>query len=188
NQMLSKVLENDYKEPNDELNQMVKDVISTIKENMSLKKFETMDVSENELVSEYTHGEGNIGVLVKMKAEKPEALEKQEVKDFLFDCALHVAAFNPMFLDKSDIDDSYKKEQEDIFKNSVAESGKPANVIDNIVKGKMNKHFSEICFLQQGFVKDDKNSVEKTLKELSDKVGSELNIVEYIYYRVGMDN
>ncbi|MCF7946908.1 MAG: elongation factor Ts, partial [Spirochaetia bacterium] len=62
------------------------------------------------------------------------------------------------------------------------------NVIDNIVKGKMNKHFSEICFLQQGFVKDDKNSVEKTLKALSDKVGSELKIVEYIYYRVGMDN
>lgn len=188
NQMLSKVLENDYKEPNDELNQMVKDVISTIKENMSLKKFETMNVSENELVSEYTHGEGNIGVLVKMKAEKPEALQNQEVKDFLFDCALHAAAFNPMFLDKSDIDEAYKKEQEDIFKNSVAESGKPANVIDNIVKGKMNKHFSEICFLQQGFVKDDKISVEKTLKALSDKVGSELKIVDYIYYRVGMDN
>ncbi|MCF7946303.1 MAG: translation elongation factor Ts, partial [Spirochaetia bacterium] len=172
NQMLSKILENDYKKPNDELNQMVKDVISTIKENMSLKKFETMNISDNELVSEYTHGEGNIGVLVKMKAEKPEALHNQEVKDFLFDCALHAAAFNPMFLDKSDIDEAYKKEQEDIFKKSFAESGKPANVIDNIVKGKMNKHFSEICFLQQGFVKDDKNSVEKTLKALSDKVGS----------------
>lgn len=187
NNLLEKVIENGYTESNEELEAMVKDVISTIKENMSLKQFETINIAENEAAADYIHGEGSLGVLVKMQAEDPAVLEKEEVKAFLFDCALHVAAFNPLYLDKTNVDDAYIKEQEEIYRKQVAELGKPANVIDNIVKGKINKHFSEICFLQQGFVKDDKTSVEDTMKALGKKVGSALSITDYRYYRVGQD-
>jgi len=187
NSLLEKVIENGYTESNEELEAMVKDVISTIKENMSLKRFETLDIAENEAAADYIHGEGSLGVLVKMKAENPAVLQNDEVKSFLFDCALHAAAFNPLYLDKSDVDDTYIREQEEIYRKQVAELGKPANVVDNIVKGKINKHFSEICFLQQGFVKDDKTSVENTMKELGKKVGSSLSITDFLYYRVGQD-
>ncbi|MGM0431215.1 MAG: translation elongation factor Ts [Spirochaetota bacterium] len=182
--MCKVILEKGYTEPNAELEQMVTDLISTIKENMSLKRFKVLDIAANQYVAQYIHGEGTIGVLVKLEAEDAAKLT-QEVKDFAFDCALHVAAFNPLYLDKSDIDQSYVDEQKEIFEKQVADLGKPANVVENIVKGKLNKHFTEICLLQQGFVKDDKVSVEKKLAELSKQVGTTVKLTDYIYYSVG---
>lgn len=185
NDLIAEVIEKGYTEKNEELENMVKDLISTIKENMSLKRFEVLELSENDMAAEYIHGEGSIGVLVKLNAEDKSALENEKVKEFLFDCALHIAAFNPVYLDKGDVDEAYLAEQIDIFTNQVAAMGKPANVVENIVKGKINKHYSEICFLQQGFVKDDKTSVERVLAALSKEVGTKLQITDYRYYKVG---
>jgi elongation factor Ts len=183
-QMLQAAYDNGYTEINDELNKMVTDLISKIKENMSAKRLAVLDIADNEYVAQYIHGEGSIGVLVKIAAEDASKLT-EEVKEFAFDCALHIAAFNPAYKDKSDVEQSYIDEQVEIFSKQVAALGKPANVVENIVKGKLNKHFTEISFLQQGFVKDDKVSVEKKLAELSKAVGTKLSIADYISYRVG---
>lgn len=182
--LIDTILEKGYTSIVPELEDMVKDLISKIKENMSLKRFSVLDIAENQYVAEYIHGEGTIGVLVELEAEDPSKIN-QQVKDFAFDCALHIAAFNPLYLDKSDVDAEYLAEQTEIFSKQVAALGKPANVIENIIKGKLNKHFSEICFLQQGFVKDDKVSVEKTLANLSKEIGTALKVVGYTYYKVG---
>jgi len=182
--LIDTILEKGYTSIVPELEDMVKDLISKIKENMSLKRFSVLDIAENQYVAEYIHGEGAIGVLVELEAEDSSKIN-QQVKDFAFDCALHIAAFNPLYLDKSDVDAEYLAEQTEIFSKQVAALGKPANVIENIIKGKLNKHFSEICFLQQGFVKDDKVSVEKTLANLAKEIGTTLKVVGYTYYKVG---
>ncbi|MCD4680373.1 MAG: hypothetical protein K8S00_08300, partial [Bacteroidales bacterium] len=119
--------------------------------------------------------------------DDPVILQNDKIKVFLFDCALHIAAFNPMCLSKENVDDEYLAEQKDIFTKQVAALGKPANIVENIVKGKLNKHFSEICFLQQGFVKDDKSSVETVLKSLSKELGANLEILDYKYFKVGSE-
>lgn len=183
-QMLEVALDKGYSSINEELEQMVTDLISKIKENMSAKRLSALDIADNEHVAEYIHGEGSIGVIVKIAAEDGSKIT-DEVKEFAFDCALHIAAFNPTYRDKSDVDQAYVDEQTEIFTKQVAALGKPANVVDNIVKGKLNKHFTEICFLQQGFVKDDKVSVEKKLAELSKAVGTKITIADYITFRVG---
>lgn len=183
-QMLDVALDKGYSSINEELEQMVTDLISKIKENMSAKRLSALDIADNEHVAEYIHGEGSIGVIVKIAAEDGSKIT-DEVKEFAFDCALHIAAFNPTYRDKSDVDQAYVDEQTEIFTKQVAALGKPANVVDNIVKGKLNKHFTEICFLQQGFVKDDKVSVEKKLAELSKAVGTKITIADYITFRVG---
>jgi len=167
------------------LDDKIKEAISTIKENMELKRFSTLSIGENEMVKEYIHGEGSIGVLVKFKADSKETLAKPEVQEFAFDCALHIAAFNPLFLKQDSIDQSYKQEQEQIFRKQAESLGKPEKVLEGIVKGKMNKHFSEICLLDQGFVKEEKLSVEKKMKEVAKSAGGSLEILDYIYYKVG---
>jgi len=161
--LLSTVFEKNKTEIDEELENMVKDLISTIKENMTIKRFSVLDLAANEIASDYIHGEGVLGVLVKMKAENPAVLETEAVKEFLFNCALHIAAFSPLYLSSELVDAEYLEEQKDIFTKQVAAMDKPANVVENIVKGKINKHFSEICFLQQPFVKDDKSSVSQVL-------------------------
>ena len=170
-----------------ELEAKVQDLITKIKENMSLKRFIVWDVSQNQMVSEYIHGEGSLGVLVKLESDTPEALSNEAVKEFANDCALHVAAFTPRYLSSDRVDDDYIAEQTDIFTKQTLALGKPEKVVPGIVQGKLNKHFSEICFLQQPFVKDDSQSVEKVLASLSKDTGAKLSVTDYMLFRVGVD-
>lgn len=178
-------LKSNTNEITSEMKDRVTETISVIKENIALKRFKKMDISENEMVMNYIHGGGSIGILVKLESEKKEALDIEKVKTMGFDCALHLAAFNPEYLSRKDIPADYVKEQEEIFTVQAKNLGRPEKVLEGIVKGKMNKHFSEICFLDQPFVKDDKQSVTKVLEALSKDVGSKISVSEFIYYRVG---
>ncbi len=178
-------LNNDANEITSEMKERVTETISTIKENISLKRFKKMEISEDEIVLNYIHSGGSIGILVKLKSEKKEALDDKKVETMGFDCALHIAAFNPEHLSRENIPTDYLKEQEEIFTTQAKNLERPEKVLEGIVRGKMNKHFSEICFLDQPFVKDDKQSVSKVLDALSKEVGSKISVSEYIYYRVG---
>ncbi len=186
--LLDTIIKKNKSEIDDELNEMVKDTISTIKENMTLKRFSTMEIGENELIREYVHGEGAIGVLVKLKADSAETLKKDEVTQFAFDTALHIAAFNPLYLDRESVDENYLEEQEAIFRKQAENLGKPEKVLEGIVKGKLNKHFSEICLLDQGFVKEEKQSVEKMMKSIAKDAGGGLSISDFAYFRVGEES
>lgn len=181
----STIIEKGLTEKTAELDEKVKDTISTIKENMELKRFTTLPIASGEMVSEYVHGEGSIGVLVKMKADSADVLENEQVKEFAFDCALHIAAFNPLYLSRDRVDAEYTREQEAIFRKQAENLGKPEKVLEGIVKGKLNKHYSEICLLDQGFVKEEKKSVAQKLKEVASQAGGKLEIVDFIYYKVG---
>lgn len=183
--LVSTIVEKGMTEADGELEERVKATISTIKENMGIKRFQSFSLAENEMATEYIHGNGEIGVLLKLKADKKEVLENAAVKEFAFDTALHIAAFNPTYLDRSQIDEAYKKEQEEIFTKQAENLGKPEKVIAGIVKGKLNKHFAEICLLDQGFVKDEKQSVNKVMEQISKDAGGKLEIVDYLYYKLG---
>ncbi len=178
-------LEKGYTEVNDELEGMVKDLITIIKENMALKQLHVYNIGENEFASSYIHGNGALAVLVQFKSDNAKIFESAEVQEFANDCALHVAAFTPTYLNTAAVDESYIKEQTEIFTVQAQNLGKPAKVVEGIVKGKLNKHLSEICFLQQPFVKDDSMSVEKKAKEIGKAAGGSLEIINYAFLRAG---
>ncbi len=178
-------IKSDAAEVTEEMKAKVVETISVIKENISLKRFKKMSIADDEIVVDYIHGGGTIGILVKLNSEKKEILENEKVKAMGFDCALHLAAYNPVHLSREDIPAEYVKEQEEIFTVQAKNLGRPEKVLEGIVKGKMNKHFAEICFLEQPFVKDDKQSVAKVLEALSKELGSKITVSEFIYYRVG---
>jgi elongation factor Ts len=184
-----KVLEKGYTGINDELKGMVTELATKIRENMGLKRIKTVNASPAEYLTQYIHGDGNIGVVVKLGADKPGVFADEELKAFAFNIALHIAAFNPMALSRDKIDSAWLKEQEDIFRRQMeqdeAMKGKPANVVDNILKGKVNKFLKEICLMDQGYVKDEKLTVAQALAEAGKKAGAVISINEYVYYKVG---
>lgn len=180
------IVANGYTSIVPELETKVQNLITTIKENMSLKRFEVFDVAGNQLVSQYVHGEGSLAVLVAFESDKPEIFKLDRVREFAFDCALHVAAFSPRYLSRSHVDEAYVKEQTEIFTKQTLALGKPEKVVPGIVQGKLNKHYSEVCFLQQPFVKDDSKSVEQMISALSGEVGAKIAVIRYSYYRVGV--
>ena len=169
-----------------ELNDKMLDLATRVRENMNLTRLIHVKAENNEYISRYVHSDKKTGVIVVLKADDPTVFEKKEVKDFAYDCCLHAAAFVPLYVKKEDVEPSYIKEQEEIFRGQVADLDKPDNVKEGIVKGKINKHLSEICFLEQPFVKDDKVSVAKKMNEIGKAAGSDLSLSRLIIYRLGV--
>ncbi|MCL2294703.1 MAG: translation elongation factor Ts [Spirochaetes bacterium] len=185
NDLAEEIISSGAESVNEKLTGMIAETITMLKENMTLKRFKTIPLANNEYAVDYIHGTGNIGTIVKLKAENADAFAKDAVKALAFDLALHAAAFAPVALSEKDVPEAYIKEQEEIFKKQAENLDKPENVLQGIIKGKINKHLSEICFLNQPFVKDDKKKVLQALADVSKEAGSKIELVEYLYYKLG---
>lgn len=187
NKIAAYLAENKVSEVNADVEELVKEAISILKENMGAKRIATMEVSDSDCVVDYLHNNGKIGVLVKLSCDSAETAAKDEVKALGMDLALHAAAFNPSYLNRDKVDAAYIAEQEDIFKGQAATMDKPEKVIAGIIKGKLNKHLSQICFVDQAFVKNDKLSCAQACAEVAKAVGGKIELTEYIYMMVGQD-
>ena len=176
-------------EKTDALETMVKEAIAVIKENMVLGRIVYWTVADNEVVVDYAHNGGTIGTMVKLTCDSPATAAKEEVKALAFDLALHAAAFSPSYLNRSAVDPAYLKEQEGIFTTQANNMGdKPEKVIQGIVQGKLNKHLAQICFVDQGFVKEDKKSVGQIISEIAKAVGGSVELTDYSYIAVGQED
>ena len=182
-------LEKGFHEPNETLNGLVTDLATKIRENMSLKRLKYIPAEKGQYLVSYNHGDGNIGVVVRCASDKPEVFINDEVRAFIFSLALHVAAFKPLFLDRTKIDSAWLAEQEEIFRTQMKQDekmqGKPEKVLEGILKGKVSKFLSEICFVEQGYVKDEKMTVTQALSEIQKKTGAKIEVLEYVYFKVG---
>jgi elongation factor Ts len=187
--IVNAVVESGSADKSDKLELMVKEAIAILKENMLLGKLVCWNVADNEQVVNYSHNGGQIGVLVRLSCDSAATAGKDEVKALAFDLALHAAAFNPTYLNRDGIDASYIKDQEDIFTTQANNLGdKPEKVIKGIVQGKLNKHLGQICFLEQGFVKEDKKAVKQVLAETAKAVGGSIELTDYAYIAVGQED
>jgi elongation factor Ts len=163
----------------------VKEVVGIIKENMELRRLGLLSAGPQELLVDYIHGEGRLGVLVKVTLSSAELAKNPRVKEVAFDLALHTAAFAPQYLSRDRVPKEYIAEQEAIFRKQAESTGKPEKVLQGIAQGKLNKHLSEICFLEQGFVRDPNLKVSKLLENLGKEIGGKMTISDYLYYKVG---
>lgn len=151
----------------------LKELIAKIGENMNIRRF-VLTESKDGFVKDYIHLGGKIGVLVSINGEKTE-----ETEEIAKDVAMHAAAMAPKFIDKSEVTEEVLDKEKEIARIQLEKEGKPANIIDKILIGKMNKFYEENCLLQQKFVKDDKITVEKYLKK------SGLKLVDCTRYLIG---
>jgi len=163
----------------------VQGTVGRIKENITLRRLHVLEAGVNDLIMDYIHGEGKIGVMVKFSLSDSSLRDNAKVKEVGFDLTLHTAAFAPLFLTRDNVPGEYLKEQEEIFAKQAEKLGKPENVVKGIVQGKLNKHLAEICFVEQPFVRDQNIKVSKVLEALSKEIGGKVEIGEYVYYKIG---
>jgi elongation factor Ts len=185
NRILDKLAAEGARSDGAALEAMVAEAAGIIKENMGLRRYKVVEAAAGDLLVDYVHGEGRIGVILRFKLGSPAMAADPRVKETTFDLALHVAAFAPAYLSRDRVDPAYIAEQEAIFRKQAEGLDKPANVLAGIVKGKVNKHLGEICLLEQGFVKDEKIKVSKVLEDLGKQAGGKIEIAEYLYFKVG---
>lgn len=160
-------------------------LIATIGENMNLRRAVALEVSQG-VVAGYMHsaaapGLGKIGVLVALEsagdAAKLEALGKQ--------IAMHVAAANPLFLDTSSVDQGALDREKAVLTEQAAASGKPANVIEKMVEGRIRKYYEEVCLVEQVFVIDGETKIAKVVENAAKDVGAPVKLTGFARFALG---
>lgn len=137
------------------------------------------------VVHAYIHPGDRLGVLIEINCETDFVARTQDVKNFVKDLCLHIAALKPLYLTSEEVDPKFLEREKDVFHSQLKESGKPDNIIDKILEGKISKLFSEICLLDQSFIKNDQLTVDQALKELIAKTGENIRIKRFSRFEIG---
>ncbi len=139
------------------------------------------------LVHSYIHAGGKIGVLVEVNCETDFTARSEAFTEFAKNLAMHIAAANPLDINREDLSPEVVTREKEIYKAQVLEAGKPENIVDKIVEGKLNKFFQEVCLLEQPYVRDTDITVEDLLNELRAKTGENVIIRRFSRYQLGED-
>jgi elongation factor Ts len=136
-------------------------------------------------VGSYIHGAGKLGVLVEVNCETDFVARTDEFQELVRDIAMHIAAAEPRFVRREEVTEDVLDREREIFRDQAAASGKPANVVEKIVTGKMEKYFSEYVLLEQPFVKDSDKTVGQLITEKIAKIGENIQVRRFVRFKLG---
>lgn len=137
------------------------------------------------LVYAYIHPGDQVGVMLEINCETDFVARNEEVKQFAKDVAMHIAAMKPRYLAPENVDAAFLEHEKEILRAQLAGSGKPERMIDQIMEGKLKKLYSEVCLLDQPFVKNDQQTVRGVLQDLIAKTGENIKIKRFARYEIG---
>jgi len=142
-------------------------------------------VAAEGLIDSYIHIGGKIGVLVEVNCETDFVARSTDFQAFVKDLCLQIAAANPQYITKDDVPDGIVEHEKDIISTQAGTEGKPEKAVEKIVEGRLQKFYSEVCLLDQPFIRDQKKSIKDLLGELSAKIGENIVIRRFIRYQLG---
>ncbi|MDH4445294.1 MAG: translation elongation factor Ts [Akkermansiaceae bacterium] len=163
----------------------VKAKVVEVGENLQFRKYVRFNAAPGGVVAFYIHLGGKVGVLIEVGTTKPETKSTETFRDLIKDLTLHIAASAPKGLSRDDIPADLVDAEREIFRARLVESGKPANIIENILVGQVSKFFAESCFLEQGFVKDPDITVAKLLEAKGKELGDTLTVTRFVRFGLG---
>ncbi len=137
------------------------------------------------VVASYIHPGDKLGVLVEVNCETDFVARTEQFRSFARDIAMHVAAVNPLFVNRDQVDPSVIEKEKDIYRQQALNDGKPEKVVEKIIEGRLEKYYAEIVLLEQPFVKDNDKTVEEYLKETIAAVGENVQINRFARFRLG---
>lgn len=158
----------------------LKDKIYTIGENLKIRRFERYEG----VIATYIHGGGRIGVMVKYDTTDDVA-SAESFKEAARDVAMQIAAINPLYLDQASVPADVLANEKRILTQQVIDEGKPANIADKIVMGKIGKFYKENCLMDQQFVKDGDYTVAKYLDKVAKDLGGEVKVLSFVRFEKG---
>lgn len=137
------------------------------------------------IITAYIHHSSKVGVLLELNCETDFVARTDQFRALASDIAMHIAAASPQFVTPEEISEATLEHERQICRQIALNEGKPENVIDKIVEGRMLSYFKEACLLQQPFVKDDSKTIEDLLKAFSGVIGEKLSIARFVRYQIG---
>ena len=150
----------------------------------SAAKKEGRDTSQG-IVGSYIHMGGKVGVLIEVACETDFVARTDQFQDFVHNVAMHIAAASPLAVTRDEVDPTLIEKEKDIYRGQMLEQGKPDNIIDKIVEGKVDKYYSDIVLLEQKYVKNPDLTVEDYLKSLIGELGENMAIKRFARFQIG---
>lgn len=139
------------------------------------------------VIETYIHAGGKLGVMVELGCETDFVAKNDSFREFARDIAMHIAAANPVSITREDVPEAILAREKEIYIQQAMESGKPANIAEKMVAGKIEKYLAEICLLEQKFVKNPDLSIQDLLNELVGKMGENISIKRFARFQVGVE-
>lgn len=133
----------------------------------------------------YIHAGAKLGVLLEVDCETDFVARTDDFVQFCNDVAMHIAAEDPLAINVEDLDSNLVEKEKEIYKEQAKQTGKPENILDKIIEGKIEKFYDDTVLLRQKFIKDTDRTVEDVLKALIAKLGENIQIARFVRYKIG---
>src|SRR5271170_4858040 len=155
------------------------------KRGLSVAAKKATRVTSEGSVGHYIHAGGKIGVLVEVNCESDFVARTEDFKELVHDVAMHIAASDPKFVRKEDVTPEAFEREKDIYRAQAAATGKPPQVVEKIVEGKMGKFYEEVCLYEQPFIKDQTISIAQLIATKIGKLGENISVRRFARFKVG---
>ncbi len=136
-------------------------------------------------VGTYLHAGGKIGVLVELNCESDFVARTDDFQELLRDVAMHIAATDPRFVSRDEVTEADLEREKDIYRAQAAASGKPANIVEKMLEGKLGKFYEEFCLLDQPFIKDQTQTIAQLIASKVAKLGENISVRRFARFKVG---
>ena len=161
--------------------QQTQAIIAKIGENVTIRRFERYEAAPGATIGTYIHAGGKIGVMVELVANN----KNDRAGEVARDVAMHVAAAEPRFVRREDVTQKDIDSEREIARDQAAKSGKPENIVEKMVAGKINKFYGEACLLEQPYIRNDKQSVSDYLQTAGKEAGCAYTVTRFVRYKLG---
>ncbi len=137
------------------------------------------------VIGVYVHTDGKQAALVEVNCETDFVARTDDFKDLARELAMQAVAMRPQYVRREEVPESVLEAEKDIYRKQAEGEGKPAAMLDKIAEGRLNKFFSQVCLMEQPYIKDDKKSIEQLVKESMAKLGENIQVGRMVRYKVG---
>jgi elongation factor Ts len=160
-------------------------VVLLRKKGVSVAAKKSSRVTSEGAVESYIHAGGKIGVLLEVNCESDFVARTEVFKELVHDIAMHIAASDPKFVRKEDVSQADFEREKDIYLAQAIASGKPPQIAEKMVTGKMEKFYEEVCLLEQPFIKDQTVSIAQLIATKIGKLGENISVRRFVRFKVG---
>lgn len=167
------------------LDDFVKAKVIELGENLQFRRMVRYDVEGSGVVASYIHLGGKVGVLLEVNCGKAESASNDSFRELVKDLTLHIAASSPAGIGRDEISSDLVEAEKDLFRKQMEDSGKPPEIMEKIIEGKLGKFYSTVCLLEQGFIKDPDQTISDLLAAKGKDLDDELTVRRFARFGVG---
>lgn len=162
-----------------------KAIVYLRQKSLTIAAKKSVRVATEGVISSYIHPGSKLGVILELNCESDFVAQNDDFKELSKNMVMHIAALNPLCINRDDVRPDVIEKEREIYLTQAKNSGKPDKIWDKIVDGRMEKFFSEVCLMEQKYIKDDKLTIKDVVNEVIAKLGENVSVRRFVRYQLG---